>query len=51
MRVDIYSEAMKELGVKVTAADMQPVKLADGVFDPKDPERYARSFSVHSISA
>ena len=51
MRVDIYSEAMKELGVKVTATDMQPVKLADGVFDPKDPERYARSFSVHSISA
>lgn len=51
MRTDIYGEAMKELGVKVTATDMQPVKLSDGVFDPKDPERYARSFSVNSISA
>ena len=51
MRVDIYAEVMKEMGVKTTAADMQPVKLADGIFDPKDPERYARSFAVNSISA
>lgn len=51
MRTDIYGEAIKELGVKVTAVDMQPVKLGDGMFDPKDPERYARSFSVNSISA
>lgn len=51
MRVDLYAEAMKEMGVKVTASDLQPVKLADGVFDPKDPERYARSFAVNSIAA
>lgn len=51
MRVDLYAEAMKEMGVKVTAIDLQPVKLADGVFDPKDPERYARSFAVNSIAA
>jgi nitrate/nitrite transport system substrate-binding protein len=50
LRPDIYMEAMKELGLKVTAADMQPVKLMDTVFDPKDPERYAKGFAVHSIS-
>ncbi len=51
MRVDVYTEAMKEMGVKVASSDMQPVKLADGVFDPKDPERYARSFPVNSLNA
>jgi nitrate/nitrite transport system substrate-binding protein len=50
LRPDIYVEAMMELGVKTTAADMQPVKLMDGIFDPKDPERYARGFAVHSIN-
>lgn len=49
MRPDIYSEAMKELGVKVSAADLAPVKLTDGVFDPKDAEKYARSFSINSL--
>jgi nitrate/nitrite transport system substrate-binding protein len=51
LRPDIYLEAMKELGVKVTAQDMQPAKLFDGTFDPKDPERYARSFAVHNVTA
>ncbi|MBM3727553.1 MAG: ABC transporter substrate-binding protein [Acidobacteria bacterium] len=50
MRPDVYIEAMKELGVKAPAADMQPAKLADSVFDPKDPERYAKSFAIHSIA-
>jgi nitrate/nitrite transport system substrate-binding protein len=49
MRPDLYLAAMKELGVKVAAADMAPVKLADGVFDPKDAEKYARSFAIHSV--
>jgi hypothetical protein len=47
----IYLEAMKELGVTSTAKDMQPVKLFDGVFDPKDAEKYAKSFPIHNISA
>ena len=29
----------------------QPVKLADSAFDPKDAERYAKSFPVHGITA
>ncbi|MBL8215517.1 MAG: ABC transporter substrate-binding protein [Bryobacterales bacterium] len=50
MRPDLYTEAMKELGVKVAAQDMQPAKLMDGVFDPKDPEKYARTFPVHNVA-
>jgi nitrate/nitrite transport system substrate-binding protein len=49
LRPDLYLAAMKELGVKVTAADLAPAKLADGIFDPKDAEKYAKSFAVHSI--
>jgi nitrate/nitrite transport system substrate-binding protein len=49
MRPDLYLEAMKELGVKMQATDMAPSKLADGVFDPKDAEKYARSFPVHNL--
>jgi nitrate/nitrite transport system substrate-binding protein len=48
-RPDLYSAAMKEIGVKVTAADMAPAKLTDGVFDPKNAEAYAKSFPVNSI--
>jgi nitrate/nitrite transport system substrate-binding protein len=50
IRPDLYTEAMKELGVAVKAADMQPVKLFDGTFDPSDPEKYARSFAVNSLA-
>jgi len=48
MRPDVYSEAMKELGVKAAAAPMKPVKLMDGMFDPKEPERYAMGFAVRN---
>lgn len=48
IRPDLYATAMKDLGVKVPAIDMAPAKLADGVFDPKDPEKYAKSFAIHS---
>jgi nitrate/nitrite transport system substrate-binding protein len=48
MRSDIYLEAMKELGVATRIAEEQKVTLFDGVFDGKDPEGYAKSFSVHS---
>jgi nitrate/nitrite transport system substrate-binding protein len=51
IRPDIYAEAMKELGVKSAAQDMQPVKLMDSAFDPKNAESYARSFAVHSIAS
>ncbi len=51
MRPSIYTEAMKELGVAVTPNDMVPVKLADGMFDPKNVEQYAKSFPVHNVSA
>ena len=49
IRPDIYMEAMKELGVKKTLTDMQPIKLFDGMFDPKDAEKYAKSFAVNNV--
>jgi nitrate/nitrite transport system substrate-binding protein len=51
MRPDLYSAAMKELGVKVTAKDMQPTKLADGVFKPEEAEKYATSFPINSLAS
>jgi len=50
MRPDLYEEAMKEISVKPAVRDDSPVTLFDGVtFDPKDPEKYATSFAVHSL--
>jgi nitrate/nitrite transport system substrate-binding protein len=49
LRPDLHNEAMKQVGAKVTATDLAPVKLADGVFDPKMAEKYATSFAIHSL--
>ena len=49
MRQDLYEEAMKELGVSHGGANDAPETLFDGkIFDPKDPEGYAKSFEIHS---
>jgi nitrate/nitrite transport system substrate-binding protein len=49
LRSDIYLEAMKEMGVKVTVAEEQKITLFDSTFDGKDPDRYAKSFPIHSV--
>ena len=41
---------MKELGVNPKIAEEQKVTLFDGVFDGKDPEKYARSFPVNNVT-
>jgi hypothetical protein len=41
---------MKELGVTAKIAEEQKVTLFDGVFDGRDPEKYARSFPVHNLA-
>ena len=52
MRPELYEEAMKELGHKHAGRDDRPETFFDGkVFDPKDPEAYATSFSVSSLKA
>jgi nitrate/nitrite transport system substrate-binding protein len=52
MRYDIYSEALKEIGVTAAAQSETPETLFDGVtFDPKQPEQYATSFAVNSMKA
>src|SRR5687768_11626093 len=50
LRSDIYLEAMKELGMAVKVAEEQTIKLFDGSFDGKEPEKYARSFPIHSLA-
>ncbi len=50
LRSDMYSEAMKELGVNTSIAEEQEIRLFDGVFDGKSPEQYATSFKVHSMA-
>jgi nitrate/nitrite transport system substrate-binding protein len=50
MRADLYEEAMKELGYDHGGRNDAPETFFDGVaFDPKDPEKYATSFPVHSM--
>ncbi len=50
MRADLYEEAMKEIGYAHGGREDTPEKLFDGVvFDPKDPEGYAKSFAVKSL--
>jgi nitrate/nitrite transport system substrate-binding protein len=50
LRSDLYLEAMKELGVAAKVQEEQKVQLFDGVFDGADPERYAKSFPIHSVA-
>lgn len=52
MRPDIYEEAMKELGVTHGGPSSDPETLFDGItYDPKDPETYAKSFTVNNLIA
>jgi nitrate/nitrite transport system substrate-binding protein len=48
IRQDIYTEAMKDMGVTIKGKDLQPVKIMDTTFDPTQAEKYALSFPVHS---
>ena len=51
MRGDLYTEAMKEIGVTDRAQDDSPWTMFDGVqFDPKgDLEAYTKGFKVNSV--
>ena len=51
MRGDLYTEAMKEIGVTDRTADDTPWTMFDGVkFDPKgELEAYAKGFAVNSV--
>jgi nitrate/nitrite transport system substrate-binding protein len=50
MRPDLYLDAMKELGVTTKIPEQTSIALFDGAFDGKDPEKYARSFPIHSLA-
>ena len=51
LRSDIYLEAMKEMGVSTNIAELQKVQLFDSTLDAADPEKYAKSFPVHSMAS
>jgi nitrate/nitrite transport system substrate-binding protein len=52
MRTDLYEEAMKEIGYAHGGRNDGPETLFDGLtFDPKSPEQYATSFTIHSMKA
>jgi len=50
-RPDIFREVAKEMGVETPREDTKKETLFDGVtFDPADPEKYAKSFAVHTMA-
>jgi nitrate/nitrite transport system substrate-binding protein len=50
-RPDIFREVATDLGIETPREDMKKETLFDGVtFDPADPEKYAKSFAVHSMA-
>jgi nitrate/nitrite transport system substrate-binding protein len=50
-RSDIFREVAQEMGVETPREDMKKETLFDGVtFDPADPEKYAKSFTIHSMA-
>jgi nitrate/nitrite transport system substrate-binding protein len=50
LRPDLYLEAMKEMGVSTKVAELQKVTLFDSTLDASDPEKYALSFPINSVS-
>src|SRR5437870_6127036 len=51
-RPDIFREVAREMGVETPRDDMKKETLFDGVtFDPADPEKYVKSFAVHTMGA
>ena len=51
MRPDIYTEAMKEIGVTPKVAPMTKWTFWDGgTFDAANPEKYALSFPINSVA-
>jgi len=50
-RSDIFREVAQEMGVETPREDMKKETLFDGVaFDPAEPEKYAKSFAVHTMA-
>ncbi len=49
-RPDIFREVAKDLGVATPAEDIKQETFFDGVvFNPNEPEQYAKSFAVHNL--
>jgi nitrate/nitrite transport system substrate-binding protein len=52
LRPDIYTEAMKEMGITKKVAEVRTFTFWDGVtFDAANPEKYATSFPINSLAS
>jgi len=50
-RPDLFREVAKDMGIETPRDDTKEETFFDGVtFDPADPEKYAKSFAVHSMA-
>jgi nitrate/nitrite transport system substrate-binding protein len=50
-RPDVFRDVAKEMGVETPREDVKKETLFDGItFDPADPEKYAKSFAVHTMA-
>ena len=50
LRPDLYESAMKDIGYSHGGVDAKPETFGDGtVFDPAQPEAYAKGFAVNSL--
>jgi nitrate/nitrite transport system substrate-binding protein len=51
-RPDVFRDVAKEMGVETPREDVKKETLFDGItFDPADPEKYAKSFAVHTMAS
>jgi nitrate/nitrite transport system substrate-binding protein len=50
-RPDVFREVAREMGVETPREDVKKETLFDGTtFDPAEPEKYAKSFVVHTMA-
>jgi nitrate/nitrite transport system substrate-binding protein len=50
-RPDVFRDVAKEMGVETPREDAKKETLFDGItFDPAEPEKYAKSFAVHTMA-
>jgi nitrate/nitrite transport system substrate-binding protein len=50
LRPDLYVEAMKELGMTTKPEELSRISLFDTTLDAREPEKYAQSFTVNSLT-
>ena len=50
-QIELKNACKEMIEVKVAVQEEKTITLFDSVFDSKDPEKYAKSFAVHSLAS